>query len=203
MARMTFPYTPTRGVLAGQTFHSRAEYNAARMATNPLLTDAEPSRQPAAARRPALKYSKGMVEAVVKMLSGVVGFLPLFRGDNGITAQETKWLVDDWYDFGRSHPFFANLVVRLFSVDTYGKLVLDHVVIVGARLAASGTLPPATVLPIQLAYVTRQAMDGQIDVAVEAEPTPDIPVATGGTPGPDRSDRDRQDLPRTSLTDAA
>jgi hypothetical protein len=196
-----WPRTIKSGRFAGRTFNSQAEYETARKAA-PTAEDQAPDRRPSVSK-PIVKYSRPMVEAVVKMVTGGLSLVPIFRGDAAITPEETKWLTDDWFDFGKTHPFFANLIVRMFSVDTYGKLALDHVLIVGARLAPR--LPPATLFPLQMAYMARQAMDGQqIDIGLEAvEPLPadDLGMAAGPAPGVDRSNGYGQDLFGAEITD--
>lgn len=209
MARRTYPYTPKAGRLAGRTFASDADYKLALAETPPLAAEerAGSARPPASAAKPKLQYSKAMVEAVVKMIGGALSFTPLFRGENQLTPEESTWLVNDWYEFGRRHPFFARLIVQVFSVDLYGQLVLDHVVIVGARLVAVGRLPQQAVFPLQMAYVARQTMAGEIAVNVESEPEPepasDLGVEAVGAPGAGGSNGYGENLFSAEAPDAA
>ena len=194
-----WPRTIKTGRFAGRTFASQSEYDAARKSTPPPAGDIGPSRTNAPAA-PRVQYTKGMVEAVIKMIEGALSFTPLFRGENGITEEEHNWLVADWFDFGKRHPFFAKLITQMFAVDLYGQLALDHVIIVGSRLIATNRLPEQARFPILGAYMMRQAMAGEVSINVESE-SPDLGVETGGTPSPSGGDRDGQDLFSPALAD--
>ncbi len=191
---LSYPRTLKTGPLAGKTFLTEGDHMAAlkSLKSGASVPDSVPNHPKPAA--PA-KYQKQMIEAVVTMIQGVTGFIPMFR-ENPITKEEHDWLVDDWFAFGKVNPFFARLIVNLFAVDIYGKLIMDHVCIVGARMAGSGMLPQASMLPIQLAYMARQAMSG------ESVTLDDLGMAAGPAPGSDRRDGDGQDVPGPETFDA-
>ena len=109
--------------------------------------DAPP--RPRAVAPKQLKYGRPVVEAAVKMLEGILMFLPPFsraaeRNELGIPIRvlsevEHDWLVDDWYEFGLSNVPFQNLILSLFGRAVYARLVTAHVGVVVPRLVAFET----------------------------------------------------------------
>jgi hypothetical protein len=163
MAGPTFPYTPTRGKFKGQTFASASEYNQAQKAltSGAAVPDSKPTSATPKGRAPA--YSKKMVAALVETIHGLTQFTPWFRGDKAMSEQERGWLVDDWFDFGKSNPWFARLITQAFGIDVYGRIVASHVAIVGSRAVKSGAVPQQFAMVPMVAYITRSAFDGQVE----------------------------------------
>lgn len=207
MSSRTYPLTMKRGVLKGQTFQSELEYKTALKASRSgeSVSDSKPSSAQPKSTAPA--FSKRMVEALVKMLGGVASFTPWFRGDNALTDEESGWLVDDWYDFGKHNQWFARLVVQLFGVDLYGKLLASHVAIIGSRAVVAGALPAEFALVPLGAVAMRRALDGAVQADSPQESgeaaVDDLGLAAGSASRLDRQDGFGQELSGEALTQFA
>jgi len=156
------------------TFLSEEEYQEARRGLS-----LGPDQAPKATKRPDKPkptFNREMVAALVKMIEGLTSFIPSFRGAP-FTDQENKWLVSDWYDFGRQNVWFRGLIETLFGLTADGKLVATHLAVFGARLVTheivsdgkievvNGMVPkafdPQVRMLASLAYMGRLAMEGE------------------------------------------
>lgn len=185
MAKASYPRTVKRGQLAGLTFLSEEEYQAAVKAGG-LQAEGGPVTVKKSAK-PKPTFSKDMVGALVKMIEGLTQFIPSFRGAP-FTEQETRWLVNDWYDFGRSNLWFRGAIETLFGLTSDGKLVATHIAVFGGRLCTheiavdgrvevvKGLVPeafdPQVRMIASLAYMGRLAMEGEDAAAIGLETRP-------------------------------
>jgi hypothetical protein len=199
MAASKYPRSVRSGPLSGMTFLTEEEYQEARrgLAMGP---DKAPVAKKPAKPRPA--FNREMVAALVKMIEGLTSFIPSFRGAP-FTDQENKWLVGDWYDFGKGNPWFRGLVETLFGLSADGKLIATHLAVFGARVVTHeiavdgkivvvpGMVPeafdPQVRMLASLAFMGRLAMEGEAVADT-------IGLETGRAPGPDRENGVGEDL---------
>lgn len=153
MSTRRYPYTPMAGPFKGRTFFSKEEYEDARIEgpTQTIGSHAPFERKNATS---ANGVTRKMAESLVQLLNvalsaggmvlarrdAVLG-LPAEASQLALDAVEAEALVRSVMDTAAANKWFANLVVRVCSVQSTGQLGITVGAIVAVRLARRRVIP--------------------------------------------------------------
>lgn len=179
MPQPTFPYTPARGRLKGQTFETRSEYEAALSSLGDGALDS-PDSPPGGPTAPATrakrtgKVDKAMVYAVLFPLNVGLYMVPYTRAD-ALTDEEMDRLCEAIVKVAAVNRHVERAIVSGAGSSAYVELAMVAGAIAVKRAANHGLVPRAF----------GENLDGMMGLGGMPEPPPAAPNgAENGHQGP-------------------